>query len=477
LLVAGLDSMSRLAARVFLWAAMALLALPAAAQGALVKYIQGGTGSTLIRAKPASWVLGSAFDGWRVDVQGGAVNGYRWGYVYNGFDRCAWVAEAALPAGGSSTSDKCPAPIEYPLNDFSYGIVGSNDPSSTGSDGAPTVFDYNHPGCNGQTTAYANTRPWVVPAQPRNPLFTMPNGLPVRWRYVTKDGQWVLIHDMRYDPAGGYPPNWYFVKRQCIDLPGDSSGPHVRAVGDYNGDGRSEIAVWRPSDGVWYVRGLFSVQWGARGDVPVPGDYNGDGRSEIAVWRPSDGVWYVRGLYNIQWGAPGDIPVPADYDGNGTTDLAVWRPSDGVWYVRGLFNRQWGTLGDLPAPADYNRDRRADTAVFRPSNGVWYVYGLFNVQWGATGDVPVPADYNRDGGTDLAVWRPGNGVWYVYGLFNLQWGAYGDDPVPGDFNGDGGAELAVWRPSNGVWYVYGLYNVQWGATGDVPVSGAVRYAP
>ena len=43
--------------------------------------------------------------------------------------------------------------------------------------------------------------------------------------------------------------------------------------------------------------------------MPVPGDYNGDGRTDLAVWRPADGTWYVRGVAATAWGASGDVPV------------------------------------------------------------------------------------------------------------------------------------------------------------------------
>jgi hypothetical protein len=249
------------------------------------------------------------------------------------------------------------------------------------------------------------------------------------------------------------------------------------AVGaDFDGDGRTDIAVWRPSDGIWYPLGGAWQQWGASGDVPVPGNYDADAAADPAVWRPSDGVWYVPGGAWTQWGRAGDVPVPGDYDGNGRTDPAVWRPTDGVWYLHGGPALQWGVSGDVPVPADYDGDGDADIAVWRPTTGVWYVRDGQTVQWGRDGDVPVPADYDGDGDADVAVWRPSNGVWYVRDGAWSQWGAEGDVPAPGDYDGNGTIDPAVFRASTGTWYVRGGATAVWGVETDsvVTLSPAVR---
>ena len=238
---------------------------------------------------------------------------------------------------------------------------------------------------------------------------------------------------------------------------------------DFDGDGRSDLAVWRPSSGTWFVRGVAAVPWGNTGDIPVPGDYNGDGRAELAVWRASTGTWYVRGSAPMRWGRTGDVPVPGDYNGDGRTDLAVWRASTGIWYVRGSAPMRWGRTGDVPAPGDYNGDGRLDLAVWRPVTGTWYVRGLPGVAWGRVRDVPVPGDYDGDRHSGVAVWRPATGTWYLRGISAVPWGRAGDVPVPGDYNGDGRTDRTVWRPATGTWYVRGVEPVRWGLPADVPL--------
>jgi uncharacterized repeat protein (TIGR03803 family) len=284
------------------------------------------------------------------------------------------------------------------------------------------------------------------------------------------------------------------------------------APADFDGDGKADMTVYRPSTGKWYMLSSGSnytssgvVSWGLSTDTPVPGDYDGDGKTDPAVFRPATGVWYILQSGTnyttsrlFSWGLSTDVPVPADYDGDGKVDPAVYRPSTGQWFILTSGSNytasivvSWGVSTDVPLQGDYDGDGKADPAVYRPSTGVWFIlksstgYTTSIVKaWGLSTDVPVPGDYDGDGRIDPAVYRPSTGQWFFLNSSTnytssgrVSWGISTDIPVRGDYDGDGKTDPAVFRPSTGNWFILKSSTgyttsmaVSWGVSTDTPIN-------
>ena len=336
----------------------------------------------------------------------------------------------------------------------------------------------------------ANQAPEFITSKVKLPASASGNNVQLRWRVGTdigtfREGQY--IDDVTVND--GFECN-------CASSAN-------RAPFDFDGDGRTDISVFRPSDNPneadFYIRNSSdnSVQraaWGSSGDKAVNADYDGDGKTDMAVFRPSSRTWFILqssdfSIRIANFGLADDKLTPADYDGDGRADIAVFRPSNGFWYILQSSNnqfhaRQFGISEDYPVAADYDGDGRADIAVFRPSAGIWYVSrssdsGFTSIQFGANGDEPVVGDYDGDAKADFAVFRPSDRNWYLLrshtGFTAVNFGLNDDKPLQGDFDGDGRADIAVFRPSNSSWYVLkssdnGFFGIQFGIKGDIAVS-------
>ena len=298
--------------------------------------------------------------------------------------------------------------------------------------------------------------------------------------YYTQ-GYWVAARGVMSDvyavrASGGTPARLTdtpFVAEQNVtvgDLVTPATPPAaVRPLADFTGDGRADIAVFRPGTGEWFVRGQRTVRYGRLGDVPAAADYHGDRRAERAVFRPSTGEWHVQGRTPVRFGRRGDVPVPADYDGDGKAEIAVFRPSTGTWYVRGRAAVVFGRSGDVPVPADYDGDRKVDVAVFRPASGRWLIRGRAALDWFERGS-PVPGDYAGKGRAQVAIFNDW-AQWRVYpvALIASIRPTVNELAVVGNFTGDGRADPAVVNPTLGLWRILGMRNVLFGRPGDIPV--------
>jgi hypothetical protein len=264
---------------------------------------------------------------------------------------------------------------------------------------------------------------------------------------------------------------------QCTPGTGGCNVAVQESRSDFDGDGRSDVSVFRGSEGNWYLNrstaGFAVANWGLNGDRLVPGDYDNDDKTDVAVFRATANEalpdFFILRSSNatfggLSWGTTGDIPVVRDYDGDDIEDAAVFRPSNNTWYIINSGGAPantitvFGQAGDVPVAGDFDGDGKGDLVVYRSGNWIGQLSagGSFNTPFGAAGDALVPADYDGDNKDDIAVFRPSTGQWiYISsmssGTVTVPWGTTGDVPVPGDYDGDGKDDPAIYR--NGQWWL------------------------
>ena len=240
--------------------------------------------------------------------------------------------------------------------------------------------------------------------------------------------------------------------------------------GDYDGDGTSDIALFRGSSGLWVARGITRVYFGNSNDQPVSGDYNGDGTTDIGIFREISGLWSIRRISRIYFGSSSDTAVPDDYDGDGSCDIGVFRSASGLWALQGISRFYFGASGDMAAPGDYNGDGAGDVAVFRGSSGLWAIRSVSRIYFGGSSSRAVSGDYNGDGTWETGVFHGSSGLWAIRGVTRAYFGGSADQPVLADYEGSGADNFGIFRDTSGLWAVRGITRVYFGSSGDIPVT-------
>jgi hypothetical protein len=314
---------------------------------------------------------------------------------------------------------------------------------------------------------------------------------------------------------------------------------------DYNGDGKKDLCFYRPGAGAIYILrssgcqtfetvyaqgdggcGIARYNLSSASDRVFPFDYNGDGRSDLCLYRPGTGAIFIvrsngggtftsvyrqgnpgKGIAGYNLSSASDRVFPLDYNGDGKSDLCLYRPGAGAIYIArsngdGTFSavyRQgapgYGIAGyslrssrDQVFPFDYNNDGRSDLCLYRPGAGAIYIArsngdgtftavyrqgdpgsGIVGYDLKSSSDQVFPFDYNGDGYQDLCLYRPGAGAVSVVrsngngtftsvyrqgdsdlGIAGFDLKNAADQVFACDHNGDGDDDLCIYIPETGV---------------------------
>lgn len=255
------------------------------------------------------------------------------------------------------------------------------------------------------------------------------------------DGKTDYVHVRN---VGGGPTgqvNWYYTLNGTPGLVAKAWGlaSDFFVSGNWDADTSDDIAIWRPGaagTAAFYVlrssdNTALVEPFGQTGDdSTVVEDYNGDGRTDFAVYRGGaasgdQSTWFYKTTAGgpttyVPWGLNGDFPAPGDYDGNGSADFVTQRGNAGAgnFWTRlstgATSVTPFGLSTDVIAPGDYDGDGKTDIAVTRGAAGQisWWILpssggAAINILFGASAtDFIVQGDYDGDGKTDGAVWRP-----------------------------------------------------------------------
>jgi hypothetical protein len=202
----------------------------------------------------------------------------------------------------------------------------------------------------------------------------------------------------------------------------------VPAVGDWNGDGRTDLGTFRRQvTSTFELRRpsgvVRSVALGESTDLPVTGDWNGNGTDQVGVWSKRSRTFVLgngrRAPVEIAMGRAKDLPLSGDWDGDGRSEVGTYRPAKGVFRTRAangtVTNHAFGSTASTPVTGDWDGDRRTDLGVYDRGAGTWQLRSsrtgeITTVVYGGPRRLPVTGDWDGNGVTDLGTWTPTRAV-------------------------------------------------------------------
>jgi hypothetical protein len=302
--------------------------------------------------------------------------------------------------------------------------------------------------------------------------------------------------------------------------PADSRGFQC-LPGDFDGDGKSDIACYTHSGGLWHVALSTGSGWAggtwSNGPAPglpaawqcVSGDFNGDKRTDIACYTGSGGNWHVAlstgsgfSASSLSGPAPGNPGgaqcLSGDFNGDGRSDIACYTGATGQWHLALSSGSTWvaPSWGGGPAPlqpisdqcvsGDFNGDHLTDIACYTGAASKWNLGLSTGAGWTSASllgpdsrhvaEECVSADFNGDGRADIACYQPGERAWRLAlsnekGWTNPVWPNGPEWPsvsplpqtqsngtcLPGDFDGNTRGDIACVRRGLSDWSM-GLTN-------------------
>ncbi len=256
-------------------------------------------------------------------------------------------------------------------------------------------------------------------------------------------------------------------------------------AGDFDGDGKSDPALYQEATGDWYVKSSVAgytlatlTGFGQAGYTPISADYDGDGKTDPAAYDLATGLLYVKlsasgyaqASYSFSFNGYGYLLATGDYDGGGKADLALYQEATHLWTVLlvesvTLATLEFGADGCQPLVGDYDGDGKNDPALYQETSGNWFVklsgseYVTVEARLGGPGYQPVSGDYDGDGKADLMVYREATGSWLAmlsasaYAAVSMaDFGGLDYMPVAGDYDGDGKADLVLYNQATSTWF-------------------------